>query len=108
MPSEYLFDILAVTDAMASGIMVPQINTPEEAARVVTYSKFPPHGLRGQGSPFPGLAHGLTIPEYMRSADETLITFIQIETREGLENVDAIAAVPGVGKHNEPIPRLMK
>ncbi|WRT70967.1 uncharacterized protein IL334_007966 [Kwoniella shivajii] len=76
--------------------MVPQINTAAEAELVVKYSKFPPYGLRGQGSPFPGLAHGITIPQYMKSANETLLTCIQIETREGLENVDAICAVDGV------------
>jgi 4-hydroxy-2-oxoheptanedioate aldolase len=78
--------------------MVPQVNTAEEAQQVVTYSKFPPQGLRGQGSAFPAIAHGLTTPEYMKSANETLITMIQIETAAGVENVDAICAVPGVGK----------
>lgn len=83
-------------DTGAHGIMVPQINTAEEAEQVVASSKFPPQGVRGQGSAFPAIAHGLTTPEYMRSANETLITMIQIETRAGVENVDAIAAVPGV------------
>ncbi|PIA90432.1 5-keto-4-deoxy-D-glucarate aldolase [Cercospora beticola] len=83
-------------DTGAHGIMVPQINTAEEAAQVVASSKFPPQGIRGQGSAFPAIGHGLTTPEYMKSANETIITMIQIETREGLENVDAIAATPGV------------
>ena len=78
--------------------MVPQVNNAEEAESVVRYSKFPPLGLRGQGSAFPAIAHGLTTPEYMKSANETLLTCVQIETREGLDNVDAIAAVPGVGE----------
>ena len=74
------------------------INTAEEAAAVVTYSKFPPLGLRGQGSAFPAIGHGLTTPEYMKTANETLLTILQIESKQGVENVDAIAAVPGVGK----------
>lgn len=74
------------------------INTAEEAAAVVTYSKFPPLGLRGQGSAFPAIGHGLTTPEYMKSANQTLLTILQIESRQGVENVDAIAAVPGVGE----------
>merc|ERR1712093_236782 len=76
--------------------MVPQVNTAEEAAAIVASSKFPPQGVRGQGSAFPAIGHGLTTPEYMKSANETIITMIQIETRAGVENVDAIAAVPGV------------
>ncbi|BCS02638.1 HpcH/HpaI aldolase family protein [Aspergillus luchuensis] len=83
-------------DTGAHGIMVPQINTVEEAQQVVASAKFPPQGLRGQGSAFPAIGHGLTTPEYMKSANETIITMIQIETRAGVENVDAICAVPGV------------
>ncbi|KAN0096673.1 Phosphoenolpyruvate/pyruvate domain containing protein [Hyaloscypha variabilis] len=83
-------------DTGAHGVMVPQVNTAEEAAAIVASSKFPPQGVRGQGSAFPAIGHGLTTPEYMKSANETIITMIQIETRAGVENVDAIAAVPGV------------
>lgn len=83
-------------DTGAHGIMVPQINTAAEAEQIVQSSKFPPYGIRGQGSAFPGLGHGLSIPEYMRSANETLITMIQIETKAGVDNVESICAVPGV------------
>lgn len=77
---------------------MPQINTAEDAKAVVTYSKFPPQGLRGQGSPFAATAHGLDIPTYIKQANETILTCLQIETKAGVENVDAISAVPGVGK----------
>lgn len=83
-------------DTGAHGIMIPQINNAQEAKQIVASSKFPPQGVRGQGSAFPAIGHGLTTPEYMKSANQTIITMIQIETREGVENVDAIAAVPGV------------
>ena len=81
----------------ASGIVVPQVNTAEEARTVVSYSKFPPQGLRGQGSAFPGIAHGIDIPTYLKTANETLITCLQIESKAGVDNVDDICAVPGVG-----------
>jgi len=81
-----------------SGIVVPQVNTAEEAKAVVNYAKFPPQGLRGQGSLFSGIAHGVDIGTYVKTANETLITCVQIETRSGVENVDEICAVPGVGK----------
>jgi 4-hydroxy-2-oxoheptanedioate aldolase len=80
-----------------SGIVVPQINTAEEAKAVVSDSKFPPQGRRGQGSAFPAIAHGIDIPTYLKEANETILTCIQIESRIGLENVDAICAVPGFG-----------
>lgn len=78
--------------------MVPQINTAEEARVVVSYSKFPPQGVRGQGSMFPGIAHGIDIPTYLRTANETTLICLQIESKEGVENVEAICAVPGIGK----------
>jgi len=73
------------------------VNTVEEAKAVVSYSKFPPQGFRGQGSAFPAIALGIDIPTYMRTANDTLITCLQIETQAGVENIDAICAVPGVG-----------
>lgn len=83
-------------DTGAHGIMVPQIDNAEEARQIVASSKFPPQGVRGQGSAFPAIGHGLTTPEYMKSANETIITMIQIETKAGVENVEEICAVPGV------------
>ncbi|RJE20498.1 2,4-dihydroxyhept-2-ene-1,7-dioic acid aldolase [Aspergillus sclerotialis] len=83
-------------DTGAHGIMVPQINNAEEAQQIVASAKFPPEGIRGQGSAFPAIGHGLTTPEYMKSANETILTMIQIETRAGVDNVDAICAVAGV------------
>jgi 4-hydroxy-2-oxoheptanedioate aldolase len=81
-----------------SGIILPQVNTAEEASEVVKYSKFPPQGLRGQGSPFAGFAHNVDIATYVKTANETTIVCVQIESRQGVDNVDAICAVPGVGK----------
>jgi 4-hydroxy-2-oxoheptanedioate aldolase len=83
-------------DTGAHGIMVPQINNAEEARAVVASSKFPPQGVRGQGSAFPAIGHGLTTPEYMKSANETIVTMVQIETKAGVENVEEICAVDGV------------
>ncbi|KAJ6183681.1 Pyruvate/Phosphoenolpyruvate kinase-like domain-containing protein [Penicillium mononematosum] len=83
-------------DAGAHGIVVPQVNTAEDAERVVSDAKFPPQGRRGQGSAFPAIAHAIDIPTYMRTANETIIICLQIETKEGVENIDAICGVPGV------------
>lgn len=83
-------------DTGAHGILVPQVNTADEARAVVGSSKFPPEGVRGQGSAFPGIAHGLSAPEYMKSANQTIIVALQIETREGVDNVEEICATRGV------------
>jgi 4-hydroxy-2-oxoheptanedioate aldolase len=91
------FLTIPITNSVTSGIVVPQINSAEEARTVVSQSKFPPQGLRGQGSAFPAIAHGTDMPTYLKTANETLITCVQIESKAGVENVDAICAVPGVG-----------
>ena len=77
---------------------MPQINTAKEASTIVSYTKFPPEGFRGQGSAFPAIAHGIDMTRYMEEANETIIVCVQIESRSGVENVDAICAVPGIGK----------
>ncbi|CAG2005760.1 unnamed protein product [Fusarium graminearum] len=60
-------------DAGSHGIIVPMINTVEDAEAVVRNAKFPPGGLRGQGSAFPGFAFGVDIPTYIKTANETIL-----------------------------------
>jgi hypothetical protein len=73
-----------------SGLVIPQINTPSEALAAVRSIKFLPLGFRGQGSPFPAIAHGVDLPTYIKTANETIITCLQIESKAGVEIVDAI------------------
>lgn len=64
----------------------------------MTAAKFPPVGQRGLGSPF-AMERFTPVPtmtEYLQSANESLLTMVQIETKEALEAVEEIAAVPGV------------
>ncbi|KAI9845336.1 MAG: hypothetical protein M1837_004958 [Sclerophora amabilis] len=84
-------------DAGAHGIVVPLLRTADDARQIVTSAKFPPKGTRGFGSPFPMGAFGNeSSAEYLQQANDSLLTIIQIETKEALANVDAIAKVPGV------------
>jgi len=85
-----------VLDLGAAGVMVPMIGTAEEARQVVRSIRFPPLGTRGVSSLSRASDYGLNFKDYYHTAHETLTTIIQIETREALENVDAIAAVDGV------------
>lgn len=90
-------------DAGAHGIVIPLLNTADEARGMVRAAKFPPLGSRGFGSPFAperfvpkAGADPVSAAEYLQQANDALVTIIQIETKEALDNVDAIAAVPGV------------
>ncbi len=84
-------------DLGASGVMVPMVNTPDDAEKIVHSSKYPPQGKRGAGF---GFAHDNYINQsplsYIEKANNSLINIIQIETKQGLENVREIASVDGV------------
>ncbi|MCJ1407040.1 hypothetical protein MMC19_001110 [Ptychographa xylographoides] len=79
-------------DSGAHGIIVPLIYTADDCVKLLKSAKFPPLGQRGFGSPFPmEKFSGQTSTEYLQQANDGLLTIIQIETKEALENIDAIA-----------------
>ena len=92
------FPVQYRADYTSSGLMVPMVNTKEDAEFVVKACKFPPIGLRGQGSPFSAWASSLSTPDYVQSANDSLLTMVQIETIEGAKNVEEIVTVDGVGE----------
>lgn len=80
----------------ATGLMIPHVSTAEKAQMLVDAVKFPPLGDRGQdGVGFDAgyLLHG---DDYVEHANRETFLVVQIETPEAVENIDAIAAVPGV------------
>jgi 2-keto-3-deoxy-L-rhamnonate aldolase RhmA len=84
-------------DVGAMGLMVPMVETAEQAQVIADSGKYPPVGKRGAAF---GVAHddyaGGDIVAKMRSANEEILLIAQIETALGVENVDAIAATPGI------------
>jgi 4-hydroxy-2-oxoheptanedioate aldolase len=84
-------------DFGAEGIIAPMINTPADARAYASFAKFPPIGERSWG---PHRATTLAnMPDqkvYLREANELTITFAMIETQTALDNVEAIAATPGI------------
>jgi len=95
--NEYHFTARAL-DAGALGIMAPNVETPEDAERLVRAAKYAPRGNRGVGL---GTAHNdyLMPPDpsaYLREANERTTIICQIESPLGVENAERIAAVDGV------------
>ena len=75
-------------DSGAHGIIVPLLYTADDAKKLVNSAKFPPKGQRGFGSPFPMEKFGgQTTAEYLQQANDALLTIVQIETKEALQNV---------------------
>ena len=87
--------IAAALDSGAQGILVPRVSTAAQAAAAVNAARYPPLGERGVG---PGRAagYGYRIPEYLTHANAEIVVAVQVETAEGLTNVDTIAATDGV------------
>ena len=78
-------------DCGAHGIIVPLIYTADDVKKLVQSAKFPPIGQRGFGSPFSmgmfDVQGAMTGLQYLQQANEALVTIVQIETKEALENV---------------------
>ncbi|MDZ4770215.1 MAG: aldolase/citrate lyase family protein [Chloroflexota bacterium] len=96
VPAGTIFHIKQVLDAGAQGVMVPMINTADEARDAVRFSRYPPIGERGVGGFTPFIGFGAGRAEYTREANDNILLAIQIETRQAVENIDAIASVPGI------------
>jgi 4-hydroxy-2-oxoheptanedioate aldolase len=87
--------IMHALDAGASGVVVPQVRTPADVERAVAWCRYPPAGLRGV-APRRASGYGRGTTGYLAAADALVTCCIQIETREAIEELDAILAVPGV------------
>jgi len=87
--------IKRVLDLGADGIIVPQVNTAEEARRAVAASKYPPTGTRSVGI---ARAHGFGInfANYVQEANDRLLVILQIEHIDAVKNLESILAIPGV------------
>ncbi len=85
--------IMKVLDAGAYGVIVPMIDTADQAAEMVSYVRYPPVGTRSFG---PGRAVFSAGADYGQHADNEVVCFAMVETAAGLANVEAIARTPGL------------
>lgn len=81
-------------DVGAVAVMVPQVNTREEAERAVEYAKYPPLGQRGISPSWPILA-GEDWNNVVKTANDETVLVLQLESQEAYDNIDEIKQVPG-------------
>ena len=86
-------EIMKVLDAGAMGVIVPLINTPEEALAAVSACRYPPDGGRSFG-PIRAALYGGN--DYATYANEQVACIAMIETKTGLDNLEDIVSVPGL------------
>jgi 4-hydroxy-2-oxoheptanedioate aldolase len=82
-------------DVGVQTLLIPYVQTAQEAADAVAYTRYPPRGVRGVAGTTRATRFG-RIKDYFKRADEELCVLLQVETRQALDNLDAIAATDGV------------
>ncbi|MEL6318915.1 MAG: aldolase/citrate lyase family protein [Pseudomonadota bacterium] len=85
--------LMKVLDAGAYAVICPMVNSREDAERLVAWTRYPPLGTRSFG-PIRGLLYGG--PDYPAHANDEIVLFAMIETRQGLDNLEDILATPGL------------
>lgn len=93
VPSNDFAAINKILDAGALGVIVPMVNSPEEARAVVDACRYHPEGSRSFGPTRAGYAFG---PDYFARANAEVACIPMIETRQAVERVDDILSVPGI------------
>ena len=84
-----------VLDAGALGLIVPMVKTADEAERAVREAKYPPRGVRGYGFSRANL-YGIEFQSRIATANEDIAVILQIEHKDAIPHLDAIARTPGV------------
>ena len=82
-------------DAGSRGVLVPLVNTEAQAKAAVSFAKYPPDGVRGAAAAAAS-GYGRELSSYLRTANAETLVGVQIETKEAVDNLEAIASVNGV------------
>lgn len=88
--------IKQVLDIGVQTLLVPMVESADQARELVRAITYPPHGVRGVGSALARASRWNSVPDYLDKADEEMCLLVQIENTVGLANLDEIASVDGV------------
>ncbi|MDP9044722.1 MAG: aldolase/citrate lyase family protein, partial [Pseudomonadota bacterium] len=92
-------DAVAIKQLLEVGaqtLLIPMVDTAEQAARMVAATRYPPRGVRGVGSAGARSSRWSGVPHYLHGADDEMCVLVQVETKTGLANLAEIAGVDGV------------
>lgn len=89
--------IARALDSGAQGVLLPRVESPELLAQAVTWTRYPPLGVRGYGLGGPHLGYArVTIADAIAHCNEHVMIVLQIETRTALERIDELLSVPHI------------
>ena len=83
-------------DIGAQTLLVPMVDTPEQAAALVAATRYPPHGMRGVGAAVARASRWGARRDYLHVADDEVCLLVQAESKTALANLERICAVDGV------------
>lgn len=90
-------EILQNLDLGYAGVQVPNVDTPEQARRLVASVKYGPEGVRGLSPSVRACRYGtMSVPEYTQKANENTMVVSHCETKTCVENIDEILTIPGI------------
>ncbi|ALM54298.1 HpcH/HpaI aldolase family protein [Halomonas huangheensis] len=88
--------IKQLLDIGTQTLMIPMVDTAEQAEALVRATRFPPHGFRGVGGGLTRATRWDAVPDYIQTAHQELTLIAQVESRQAIDNVEAIAATDGI------------
>ncbi|WP_432258391.1 4-hydroxy-2-oxoheptanedioate aldolase [Cupriavidus sp. TMH.W2] len=88
--------IKQLLDIGAQTLLLPMIDTTEQAREAVAATRYPPEGVRGVGSALARASRWNRVPDYLEAAARELCVLVQVETVRGMDNLRAIAGIEGV------------
>lgn len=88
--------IKQLLDAGAQSLLIPMVESAEQAQELVAAVTYPPHGVRGVGSALARASDFSAIPDYLQTARNEICLLAQVENRKGMESLDDILLVDGL------------
>ena len=88
--------IKQLLDVGAQTLLIPMVETADQARLLVSAMRYPPVGIRGVGAALARASQWNRVTNYLHEANDQMCLLVQVETRLGLKNLDAISAVEGV------------
>src|SRR5258706_1636780 len=82
-------------DVGVQTLLIPYVQTAEEAAAAVSYTRFPPEGIRGVAGSTRAAGYG-RINDYLNIAHKEICVLVQVETRKSMDNLEAICKIDGI------------
>ncbi|EDM70550.1 HpcH/HpaI aldolase family protein [Roseobacter sp. AzwK-3b] len=96
LPMGEAWAIKQVLDAGAQTLLIPMVDSADQARALVRATRYPPEGIRGSGAALARATQFSAIPDYISTANAQICLLVQVETRAGIDALDDILKVEGV------------